>query len=86
MNAFRSLLLLTLCSLTFAVQSKKINSCPLPGYKLVWNDEFSSSKLDPNRWVFQEARAGWVNHELQTYVKGESPDRKSTRLNSSHTT
>ena len=73
MNTYRITLLLALCSLTFTAQSKKIKSCPLPGYKLVWNDEFSSSKLDLDRWVFQEARAGWVNHELQTYVKGESP-------------
>ena len=73
MNVIRFTTLLILCSLSFTAQSKKIKSCPLPRYKLVWNDEFSSSKLDPDRWVFQEARAGWVNHELQTYVKGESP-------------
>ena len=74
MNKYRSLFLIILCALAFAAQGKKINSCPLPGYKLVWNDEFSKSIVDSSRWVFQEARAGWVNHELQTYVKGESPE------------
>ena len=73
MQIFRSILTLMLCSLTFAAQSKKIKSCPFPDYKLVWHDEFSKSELDPNLWVYQEAQAGWVNHELQTYVKGQSP-------------
>ena len=62
-----------LFSLSTITEGKRIKSCPLPGYKLVWHDEFSESAIDPSRWVFQEARAGWVNHELQTYVKGVSP-------------
>ena len=73
MNAFKTILVILLCSLPFAAQSKKIKSCPLPGYKLVWHDEFSKPEIDPSLWVYQEARAGWVNHELQTYVKGQSP-------------
>ena len=73
MCMLRTLLILILCSLTFSAQSKKINSCPLPGYELVWHDEFSKSEVNPNLWIYQEARAGWVNHELQTYVKGSSP-------------
>lgn len=74
MNTLRNILFIAATALSLAVQGKKTDSCPLPGYKLVWNDEFSSRKLDLNRWTFQEARAGWVNHELQTYVKGESPE------------
>ena len=35
MNKYRSLILIILCALSFAAQGKKINSCPLPGYKLV---------------------------------------------------
>lgn len=45
----------------------------LSGYKLVWSDEFDGTALDTSKWVYQEAKAGWVNHELQTYVKGTSP-------------
>lgn len=49
--------------------------CPLPGYSLVWNDEFKSGSVpDPNMWTHQVANAGWVNHELQNYVDGETPD------------
>ena len=53
--------------------SKHKDSCPLPNYRLVWNDEFSSRTISSARWTYQEAAAGWVNHELQTYVKGHSP-------------
>ena len=73
MDYTRRIIILLLCSLPFMAHGRKIDSCPLPGYKLVWNDEFSSSKIDSSRWTFQEARAGWVNHELQTYVKEKSP-------------
>lgn len=52
---------------------KKIK-CPLKGYRLVWSDEFSTSAIDSTKWIFQEAKAGWVNHELQTYVAGKSPN------------
>ena len=48
--------------------------CPLEGYQLVWSDEFSASAIDNSKWTYQEARAGWVNHELQTYVKELSPE------------
>ena len=58
--------------------SKHKDSCPLPNYRLVWNDEFSSRTISSARWTYQEAAAGWVNHELQTYVKGHSP--KGTKV------
>ena len=58
--------------------SKHKESCPLPDYKLVWSDEFSTRVLNTARWTYQEADAGWVNHELQTYVKGKSP--KGTKV------
>ena len=58
--------------------SKDRNSCPLPDYRLVWNDEFSTTAVNTNRWTYQTADAGWVNHELQTYVNGKSP--KGTRV------
>ena len=56
--------------------SKDQNSCPLPDYKLVWYDEFSTTGISTVRWSYQKADAGWVNHELQTYVSGRSPGGK----------
>ena len=58
--------------------SKHLDSCPLPDYKLVWHDEFSTSAIASSRWTYQTADAGWVNHELQTYVNGKSP--KGTKV------
>lgn len=56
-----------------AEAKQKIKSCPLEGYTLVWNDEFRGSWLDQGKWTYQEARSGWVNHELQTYVIEKTP-------------
>lgn len=53
--------------------SQHQESCPLPDYKMVWHDEFSTSLISSSRWTYQTAEAGWVNHELQTYVSGRSP-------------
>ena len=58
--------------------SKHQDSCPLPDYKLVWHDEFTAKVISSARWTFQTADAGWVNHELQTYVNGKSP--KGTKV------
>lgn len=48
---------------------------PTPaGYALVWNDEFNEGSVpDPGKWQHEVKGAGWVNHELQTYVSGKSP-------------
>ena len=43
------------------------------GYELDWNDEFDledGSMPDADKWRFESKPAGWVNHELQTYVPG----------------
>ena len=58
--------------------SKHQDSCPLPDYKLIWYDEFSTKAINSARWTFQTADAGWVNNELQTYVNGRSP--KGTKV------
>lgn len=42
------------------------------GYKLVWNDEFSGSELDILDWNYETHEKGWVNNELQEYIKSES--------------
>ncbi|WP_165395194.1 family 16 glycosylhydrolase [Flagellimonas allohymeniacidonis] len=37
--------------------------------KLAWSDEFNGPALDTLNWNIREAKPGWVNNELQTYVK-----------------
>jgi len=41
-----------------------------PGYKLLWNDEFSGDQIDPNNWNFEIGNGdnGWGNHELEYYT------------------
>ena len=52
--------------------------CPIDGYHLVWNDEFSQDSRDLNaqQWKHEVQKAGWVNNELQNYVNTKSPDGK----------
>lgn len=38
------------------------------GYTLVWNDEFAGTELGGD-WTYEVQNAGWVNNELQKYVK-----------------
>ena len=45
-------------------------SCPLEGYKLVWNDEFYGNAVGTD-WTWEVQPAGWVNNELQNYVKDD---------------
>lgn len=39
------------------------------GYHLVWNDEFKGTTLNTNDWTFEVKGAGWMNQELQAYVR-----------------
>lgn len=39
------------------------------GYHLVWNDEFKGTTLNTNYWTFEVKGAGWMNQELQAYVR-----------------
>jgi len=44
---------------------------PLPGWTLVWFDEFdgpNGSTPDPNRWTYDLGRKGWGNEELECYT------------------
>lgn len=48
--------------------------CPLGGdYKLVWADNFDGDALSTEDWTYEVQGSGWVNHELQNYVKMKSP-------------
>ncbi|MGL1935667.1 MAG: glycoside hydrolase family 16 protein [Fibrobacterales bacterium] len=40
------------------------------GWTLVWEDDFSGTSLNETHWNTEEHQAGWVNDELQRYVKG----------------
>lgn len=43
----------------------------LPGWKLVWSDEFNqaeNSKPDPTKWGYDIGGSGWGNNELQYYT------------------
>lgn len=40
------------------------------GYTLVWNDEFSGTVLGGD-WTYEVQGPGWVNNELQSYVKDD---------------
>jgi beta-glucanase (GH16 family) len=40
----------------------------LPGYQLLWADEFDGAHYDYNIWIPLRVGAGYINHELQCYV------------------
>ena len=39
------------------------------GYTLVWHDEFNEGSSLSNDWRYEVQNSGWVNNELQNYVK-----------------
>ncbi len=41
------------------------------GYTLQWHDEFDGDKLNENDWNYETHEPGWVNNELQAYVKSD---------------
>lgn len=41
------------------------------GYKLVWNDEFNGGPNLGSDWTYEVQKQGWVNNELQNYVKNK---------------
>ena len=40
----------------------------LPGWQLVWHDEFDNTALDGGKWVRQTGGGGWGNGELEFYT------------------
>lgn len=40
----------------------------LPGWKLVWNDEFNGTAIDSNKWEYEVNGSGGGNNELQYYT------------------
>lgn len=39
-----------------------------PAYKLVWEDQFEGTELNPDDWNYEYHEPGWVNEEWQEYV------------------
>ncbi len=52
----------------FDAANAQVSTVPA-GYKLVWNDEFEGNSLG-NGWTIEQKASGWVNNELQNYIKG----------------
>ena len=50
-------------------RSKSISNTTTSSWRLVWSDEFEGNTLDTLNWNIREAKPGWVNNELQQYVK-----------------
>jgi len=71
---FTALLLLTHCLANNANIFLSQQDRTLSGkhYKLVWSDEFNGSSLNKAVWTYEKKPAGWVNHELQNYVKNQN--------------
>lgn len=42
------------------------STTPLPGWELVWDDEFNGKEIDPHKWSFEIGNGdnGWSNHQL----------------------
>ncbi len=40
----------------------------IPGWQLVWHDEFDGNELDPQFWLFETGGHGWGNDEEQYYT------------------
>jgi len=63
------LLLINSCSSQTNEQEQKNDQRDIPGWKLVWADEFDNNGLpDPQKWGFEVAAPGWVNNEAQAYT------------------
>lgn len=50
------------------------------GYELVWSDEFDGNSLNTSDWTYEVQSPGWVNNELQHYVKGTYDGRNVTEV------
>ena len=43
----------------------------IPGYTLLWNDEFNGTAMDMTTWNYEPHEPGWTNNELQEYTESE---------------
>lgn len=47
----------------------------LPGWTLVWQDEFDGRTIDPNNWTFDLGGGGWGNGEAEYYTSRQENAR-----------
>ena len=58
---------------TAATPSDTLGAIPqLPGWKLVWNDEFNRAVVDTSKWEYEINGNGGGNNELQYYTANPS--------------
>jgi beta-glucanase (GH16 family) len=63
------LLIILLAMLISACAPQPTTPPELPGWTLVWNDEFDGSEIDRTKWTFDIGGHGWGNNELQAYTE-----------------
>ena len=51
-----------------SAEAEAVEVPELPGYNLLWNDEFSGDVLDETIWNYEPHEPGWTNQELQEYT------------------
>lgn len=64
-----ALLAVLSCAASIFVSCQEQEVKQYDGYKLVWQDEFTGSKLDETKWNKEVREPGWTNHEMQAYTK-----------------
>ncbi|NWF89896.1 MAG: glycoside hydrolase family 16 protein [Ignavibacteriaceae bacterium] len=66
--AFIFSFVLTNCSKEDTTTAPKSNIPEIPGYTLVWNDEFDKANIDLTKWEHEVNGDGGGNNELQYYT------------------
>ncbi len=61
-------LLIVACAKDEDAPSQNIENYDLPGYNLVWQDEFSGSSIDESKWEHEVNAGGGGNNEFQYYT------------------
>ncbi len=71
------ILLFSNCSSQSNEPENKTDSTAIPGYELVWSDEFNYKGLpDPKKWGYDVGASGWGNQELQFYTELRSENAR----------
>ena len=54
---------------TIPATTQDLSNVPsIPGYDLLWCDEFNGTELDEAKWNYEPHEPGWTNAELQEYT------------------
>lgn len=59
-------------SLAASAADPQVGTGETDGYRLVWQDLFDGTELDPQRWNIEVNGSGGGNNELQYYTDRES--------------